>query len=129
MASSRVEKFERQMQRDLGEILRMRQTEWFMGAMVTVSVVNSSPDLGYIKCYVSIFPNPKSGLKNPDILDIIHNKSKEIRMELAKLNRHLRKIPEIQFFEDKSLEYVTKMEQIFAGLNKPQDPNSQNPDD
>jgi len=113
MASVRVEKFERQMQRDLGEIFQQRGKDWFEGAFITVSEVQSSPDLGYVKCFVTMF-NTKDTNKTMELIEL---KSKEIRMEIARKNKHLRKTPELTFIEDKSLEYVAKMDALFAKIN------------
>lgn len=112
MAGVRIEKFEKQMQRDLGEIFQQNSRTWFGGAFITVSQVKSSPDLGYIKCYIS-FLNEKEPAK---LLMLVEEKSKEIRMELAHRNKHLRKTPEISFMEDTSLDYVNKMEALFASI-------------
>ncbi|MCO6494957.1 MAG: 30S ribosome-binding factor RbfA [Bacteroidetes bacterium] len=112
MASVRVEKFEKQMQRDLGELFQQMSKDWFGGAFITVSHVKSSPDLGYIKCSVSIL-NSKEPAK---VLQLIDEKVREIRMEIAHRNKHLRKTPELSFIEDTSLDYVNKMEALFASL-------------
>ncbi|MCZ2130269.1 MAG: 30S ribosome-binding factor RbfA [Bacteroidia bacterium] len=114
MASVRLEKFEKQMQRDLSEIFQQKSRDWFGGAFITISRVQSSPDLGYIKCSISLL-NEKEPAKT---LSLIDEKIKEIRMELAHRNKHLRKAPELSFIEDTSLEYVSKMEAIFASLKK-----------
>jgi ribosome-binding factor A len=43
-------------------------------------------------------------------------------MELARrIKNQVRKIPEITFFEDDTLDYVTKMEKIFDDLKKSED--------
>jgi ribosome-binding factor A len=116
--AGRVEKFERQMQRDLGEIFQKFSKDWFKSAFITVSRVQSSPDLGYIKCFVSILTSPKDNISNAAVLQMIDEKQIELRKELASRNRHLRKIPEINYIEDTSLEYVNRMEAIFASLKK-----------
>jgi ribosome-binding factor A len=118
MAGTRVEKFERQMQRDLGEIFRAKAIEWFSGAFISVSIIRSSPDLGYVKCYVSILPQTSLKLSNEEVMKMITERSRDIRKHIAMENKHLRKVPEFQFFEDNSLEYVSKMEALFNSIKK-----------
>lgn len=112
----RQEKFGRQMQRDLGEILLAHKNDWLDGCFVTLSQVKVSPDLGHIKAYISLF-NPSDKDKVMELLTLY---AKEIRMELAKrIKNEIKKVPEIAFYEDDTLDYVNKMDQIFQNLKKP----------
>lgn len=82
---------------------------------MTVTEVSSSPDLSYVKAYLSILNAPS----NQVILAIIQDNNKLIRKELAnKIKNAVRIIPELQFFEDESLEKVAKFEKIFENLRK-----------
>jgi ribosome-binding factor A len=113
--STRTEKFNREIQRELGVIFQTKTNDWFGGAFVTVTEVSSSPDLSYVKSYLSILNAPS----NQVILDIIQDNNKIIRKELAnKIKNAVRIIPELQFFEDNSLEKVAKFEKIFDNLRK-----------
>jgi ribosome-binding factor A len=113
--STRIEKFNREIQRELGVIFQTKTNDWFGGAFVTVTEVSSSPDLSYVKAYLSILNAPS----NQVILDIIQDNNKLIRKELAnKIKNAVRIIPELQFFEDNSLEKVAKFEKIFENLRK-----------
>ncbi len=53
--STRTEKFNKEMQRELGIIFQARTQDWFEGAFITVTEVTASPDLGYIKVYLSLY--------------------------------------------------------------------------
>ncbi len=113
--STRIEKFNREIQRELGVIFQTKTNDWFGGAFVTVTDVSSSPDLSYVKAYLSILNAPS----NQVILAIIQDNNKLIRKELAnKIKNAVRIIPELQFFEDESLEKVAKFEKIFENLRK-----------
>jgi ribosome-binding factor A len=47
--------------------------------------------------------------------------AREIRHELARKIRHeVKKVPELVFMLDESLDYLNKMDEIFAQLNKDQ---------
>jgi ribosome-binding factor A len=108
--STRTEKFNKEMQRELGIIFQARAQDWFEGAFITVTEVTASPDLGYIKIYLSLYntKNREATLQNVEL----HNKF--IRKDLAsKIKHSVRVIPELAFFEDKSLDNVNKFEKIF----------------
>ena len=122
--STRTEKFNREMQRELGLIFQSKMHDWFEGAFITVTDVSSSPDLGYVKAYLSIY-NVKD---RSATLDLIQLMNKQIRKTLAnKIKHSVRVIPELQFFEDNSLENALKFEKIFDNLRQERqerDPNA-----
>lgn len=113
--STRTEKFNREMQRELGTIFQSRMHDWFEGAFITVTDVSSSPDLGYLKVYLSIY-NVASKTATMDLVNLYN---KHIRKELAgKIKNSVRIIPELSFYEDKSLENVVKFEKLFDQLRE-----------
>ena len=122
--STRTEKFNREMQRELGVIFQSRSHDWFEGAFITVTEVTASPDLGYIKVYLSLY-----NTKNRDAtMQNVNLYNKHIRKELAgKFKHSVRIIPELAFFEDKSLDNVNKFEKIFDNLAKERE-NRENKD-
>ncbi len=114
----RQEKFAKQIQRDLGEMFQQRRHDWLSGEFVTISGVRVSPDLGYVKVYLSMF----TAKARTQVMEDLELHAREIRMELARrIKNQVRKIPEITFFEDDTLDYVTKMEKIFDDLKKSED--------
>lgn len=83
--------------------------ETFRGAMVTVTAVRMSPDLGYAKAYVSIFPFDRSA----EIMEAITSGEWKIRKLLAARIRHqLKSVPELAFFLDDSLEYMENIDSL-----------------
>lgn len=118
MNSRRQEKFAKLVQRDLGDIFLQKTPSLFKGNFITISSVSVSPDMGYAKVYLSFF---KVGNKN-DLLDLVQMHKKEIRHELAaKIKNQVRKIPELEFYIDDSLDYVEHMEEVFKKI-KSNDP-------
>lgn len=108
MESTRQAKISRLLQKDLSEIFRM-QTAKTHGVIVSVSAVRTSPDLSVAKVYLSIFPSDKS----KEILDNIEASSRTIRYELAQQVRfQLRKVPELQFYLDDSLDYIENIDKL-----------------
>lgn len=116
--STRTEKFNKEMQRELGIIFQSRTHDWFEGAFITVTEVTASPDLGYLKVYLSLYntKNREATMANVNLYN------RHIRKELAgKIRNSVRIIPELAFFEDNSLDNVNKFEKIFDNLKKERD--------
>lgn len=113
--STRTEKFNKEMQRELGVIFQSKMHDWFEGAFITVTEVSSSPDLGYVKAYLSIY-NVKNRQATMDLISLFN---KHIRKELAsKIKHSVRIIPELHFFEDNSLENALKFDKLFDKLRE-----------
>jgi ribosome-binding factor A len=115
--SIRQEKFAKQIQRDLGSIFQEYNHSWFGGNMLTISGVQVSPDLGHARVYLSLYT-----VKNRQAaMELVELHAKEIRHELARKIRHeVKKVPELVFMLDDSLDYLNKMDALFAQLNKDQ---------
>jgi ribosome-binding factor A len=108
MEGTRISKIERLLQKELSELFR-RQTASMHGTLVTVTAVRISPDLSLAKVYLSIFPSEKS----EEIIDAIEKNSKTLRYDLARIVRsQLRKIPELVFFVDDTLDYVENIDKL-----------------
>jgi len=109
METTRQLKISKLVQKDLGEILRLLAPEQFKNAMVTVTKVYITRDLSVAKVYVSLFTrNSKS-----EVLELIRNNTREIRHQLGnRVRNQLRKVPELQFFEDDSLDYIENIEKL-----------------
>ena len=102
MESTRQAKIARLIQKELSEILR-QQTAKTNGILVSVSAVRVSPDLSIARAYLSIFPSDKA----KEILENINRSARTIRYELGqKVRFQLRKIPELAFHLDDSLDYI-----------------------
>ena len=111
----RQEKFERLMQKDLGEIIQRKSHDWFGGAFITVSATSVSPDLGYLRVYLSLFNTDNKR----ELMERINAHNKEIRKLLAaKIRNEVRKVPELEFFEDESLEEINRLEELFQKIRK-----------
>ncbi len=108
METTRQSKIGRLLQKELSGIF-LSETRKTQGVMISVSAVRVSPDLGIAKVYLSIFPTGKS----EELLANIKNNSKEIRHQLAQIVRfQLRKVPELQFYIDDSLDYIEKIDSL-----------------
>jgi ribosome-binding factor A len=108
MEGTRLSKVERLLQKELGDIFQ-RQTQMMRGVIVSVSVVRVSPDLSVAKAYLSIFPSNKS----KELLENIRENTKTIRYDLGqRIRTQVRKIPELAFFIDDSLDYLENIDNL-----------------
>ena len=108
MNNTRLQRIERQIQKDLGEIF-LTETRQLQGVLISVTKVRVSPDLSVSKAYLSIFPSEKGR----EILENINLQKKSIRYELGmRVGKHLRRIPELIFFLDDSIDYIEKIDHL-----------------
>ncbi len=85
------------------------------GGMVSISTVKVTPDLLEARIYLSFFKvnDAETALKK------IEDRAWEIKKELtARVKHQLRRIPELKFFADDTLEHVFKMEALFKKINE-----------
>ena len=85
------------------------------GGMVSISKVSVTPDLLEARVYLSLFQ-----IKKPaELMHQIKERTWELRKELGnRLKNQLRRVPELQFFNDDTLDYVFKMEEIFKKIHE-----------
>lgn len=115
MESTRQAKIARLIQKELSEIFR-QQTAKMRGVLVSVSSVRVSPDLGLARAYLSVFPSDKA----QDVIESVNASSRTIRYELGQKVRHqLRRIPELYFHLDDSLDYIENIDHLLAADHKP----------
>ena len=108
MEGTRLSKIERLLQKELGELFQ-RQTQGMHGTLISVSAVKVSPDLGIAKVYLSIFPSEKG----KELIETIEKNKRTIRYDLGQRVRlQLRKIPELSFYLDDSLDYIDKIDNL-----------------
>ena len=105
------------LQQDLAEVLQKAATDGGLrGVIISVSKVNVTTDLSVAKVYLSIFPNKEA----KPLLEGIRSNKPLIRHELAQRTRHqLRRMPQLEFFIDDSLEYIDGIERSLKGEDNP----------
>ena len=108
MEKTRQSKIGRRQQKESSEAFR-NETSKMHGVLISVSAVRVTPDLSLAKVYLSIFPSEKSA----ELLKNIENNSKSLRHEVAqKVRFQLRKMPELAFYIDDSLDYIEKIDSL-----------------
>ena len=109
METTRQQKVARQIQRDIADIFQKEGAHLVRGLLVTVTTVRVSPDLGYAKIYVSVFPFER----NPELLATLEENNWFIRRQLGtRIRNQLKVVPELQFFLDDSLEYIENIDSL-----------------
>ncbi len=82
--------------------------------LITITSVKVSPDLKIAKVYISIYDREL----REDILNKINEAKGLIRSQLAQKVKNMRRIPELNFYIDDTLDYVEKIENIFKEIHK-----------
>ena len=122
MESQRQKKIASVLQRDLVEVLQGAATQGGMkGILISVTKVNVTVDLSIAKVYLSIFPIDKGA----ELLEGIKSNAPLIKHELSQRAKHqLRRMPQLIFYIDDSLEYIDHIDKSLKGIENPID----NPD-
>lgn len=123
MTSRRQEKFAKLLMRDLGTIFLREGKQSLGNPMISITKVNVSPDLGHAKVYLSFINE-----KDPDkLVERIRAHGGQIRHALGTMIKdQARKIPELEFFYDDTMDYVEKMEKLFEEIHKKEDKKDEN---
>lgn len=109
MSSVRLEKVSALLKRELSTLFQQNMHSMFEGMMITVTQVRVSPDLGVAKAYLSFFPSEKK----EHGLQVTNEKKNQMRKLLAaQVGKQLRKIPELSFFVDDSLDYFEEIDRL-----------------
>ncbi len=106
--SPRQKKFNNLLQKELAILLQnyIRKGA-FSNLIISVTKVYITPDLSLSKIYISVFPSNKSLI----LIENLSSNSSKIKHDLSqKLKNQLRKIPELKFILDDSLDYIEGIE-------------------
>ena len=115
--TQRQKKIASLLQKDLVEVLQgAATTGGLKGILISVTKVKVTVDLSVAKVYLSIFPNEKG----KELLEGIRSNAPMIRHKMAQRTKNqLRRMPNLEFFIDDSLEYIDQIEKT---LKTPKDP-------
>lgn len=108
MSSIRQNKIEAVIQAELSVFFQRHSAEVCLGSMVTVTVVRITSDLSYAKCYLSCFAGPEK----EKVLENIRLHQGKIKKEVGNRLKNMRKIPELMFYIDDSLDYAMKIDEL-----------------
>jgi ribosome-binding factor A len=106
------------LQKELTGIFQRLSLSMIDGGMLSISSVKITPDLLEARIYLSLFQVKDEKA----VMEKIDERSWEIKRDLAsKIKLQLRRIPELKFFQDDTLDYVFKMEEVFRDIQKNRD--------
>lgn len=112
METNRQKKIAGVLQKDLVDILQGSARDSIRGVVISVTKVNVTSDLGQAKVFLSVFPTTN----RDSILKGIISNTQSIRFEMAKRTKNqLRRMPELSFFVDDSLDYIDNIESALRG--------------
>ncbi|MFT5249736.1 MAG: ribosome-binding factor A [bacterium] len=115
--TNRQKKIAGVLQNDLAVVLqKMLRESGQLGIIISVSKVTVTTDLSLSKVYTSIFPPEKSDL----IVKELNELKPKIKHQIAqKIKHQLRKMPDLIFYNDDSLEYINNLENAVKGKENP----------
>ena len=117
METNRQKKIGQLLQNDLVDILQGEiRKNGISNLIISVSKVNVTSDLSIAKVYLSVFPSEKGG----EILKAIKTNHSLIKHDLAqRVKNQLRKVPDLIFYIDDSLDYIEKIDNALSGKENP----------
>ncbi|MEM1327295.1 MAG: 30S ribosome-binding factor RbfA [Bacteroidota bacterium] len=114
MASKRQLQVAEQIKRNFGIILQ-QEGSYIYGTepLVTVTSVKMSPDMGIAKIYLSVYNTEDK----QSVILLMEEQYAQLRQSLGnRLKRHMRRIPELQFYEDDTLDEMYRLRNLFDQL-------------
>jgi ribosome-binding factor A len=117
METNRQKKIGGVIQKDLVDILQGEiRKNGVSNLVISVSKVVVTTDLGVARVYLSVFPQEKA----PEILESIKSNMYLIKHDLSqRVKLQLRKVPNLAFFIDDSLDYIEKIDSALSGKENP----------
>ncbi len=117
METNRQKKIGSVIQKDLADILQgeVRRNN-ISNLVISVSKVSVTTDLSVASVHLSIFPQAKAA----ETLAAIKSNGPLIKHDLAqRVKLQLRKVPNLNFYLDDSLDYIEKIDNALKGTENP----------
>lgn len=110
-------------QEEINAIFQRLGLSFINSGMVSVSSVKVTPDLLEARIYLSIY----NATDKKETLKKIEERHWEVKKELAaRVKSQLRRIPELKFFLDDTLDHVFRMEEIFNKIKEEDEKKNEN---
>lgn len=99
--------------RNFSIVLQQESSYLFKDALVTVTSVKMSSDMGLAKIYLSVYNTEN---KQAPILEM-EEQNVRLRQALAyRIRKHIRRIPELSFYLDETLDEMYRLGSLFNKL-------------
>ncbi|WP_338409619.1 30S ribosome-binding factor RbfA [uncultured Flavobacterium sp.] len=117
METNRQKKIGALLQNDLVDILQGEvRKNGISNLIISISKVNVTTDLSIAKVHLSVFPTEKA----PEILAAIKTNTPLIKHDLSqRVKNQLRKVPNLSFYIDDSLDYIENIDNALKGKENP----------
>ncbi len=112
MASNRINRINEEIQKELSALLRTVKDPRVAGTMISITRVETTPDLRYTKVFVSFLQEEKA----KDALKGLDSAAGYLRRQLGS-NLQLRYAPQIVWSLDDSITYGAKMLKLINSLD------------
>ena len=116
MASNRIGRINEEIQKELSALLRNLKDPRVQDTMISITHVETTPDLRYAKIYVSFLQEERAR----DALKGLKSAGGYLRRELGQ-SLQLRYTPELVWEQDDSITYGAKMLKLIGSLEVNQD--------
>jgi len=115
MASKRNLQVAEIIKRNMGMVFFQEGSYIYEEALVTVTNVQVTPDMGQSKIYLSVYNTED---KNA-VIQLIQQQTHRLRQQLAhRIRKHVRRIPTIHFYIDETLDEMYRLNALFDGLQE-----------
>ena len=111
MASKRINGINQEIQKELSDLLRTVKDPRIQDVMISITRVETTPDLRFTKVYVSFLQQDKAA----DAMKGLKSAAGYLRRQIA-ANLQLRHAPEIQWALDDSITYGARMLELINNL-------------
>lgn len=119
LESTRQKKIAKVLQNDLADLLQsMIRDSGQKGIILSVTKVVVTADLSLSKIHISIFPSENS---SAIINELNASKPKIKHLISQRVKNQLRKMPDLVFYNDDTLDYIDGIERSVKGGNNPLD--------
>ncbi len=99
--------------RNFGQVLLQEGSYIYGGALVTVTNVRMSPDLGIAKIYISVF----NADNKSEVLQRLRKNMWRLKTGLVhRIKKHVRRIPHLDIYLDETLDEMWHLNAVFDDL-------------
>ena len=109
MSSRRIDRVNELLKHEIGEIIR-REFNIAETGLISVNTIEVSPDLRTAKVFISVLGGPEERKR---ALQGLKSGAGYAKRSLSKRLQHLRRIPDLTFDYDESIEAENRIESLF----------------
>ncbi len=125
MRQDRMTRINELVRRELGMLFERLVAPQTPGALVTVTRVETTPDLRHARVFVSLFGK---GVDRAGVMAVIQEQRAEMQQEINR-NIHIKFTPVLEFVLDDTMESAERVLSLLDSLVQDEPPGDRNPDD